>query len=155
VTFNEAAVDDLFNRSVSHVAQTGYFSGGVFQHEPKAAPSGALAAAVWVDSIAPVQSSGLASTSGLVTVYVTVYESMLQDPQDSIDPTILKATTSLMNGFTGDFDLGQSVRGIDLLGSAGKPMSAQMGYRAIDNKLYRCMDLALPVIINDLWTQAG
>ncbi len=153
--FDEAAVDDLFNRSVSHCAQTGYFSGGVFQHEPKAAPPGALACAVWIDVIEPVQSSGLAATSGKVVLMNRVYMNMLAEPQDQTDPTILKATTSLISGYTGDFDLGQSVRGIDLLGSAGTPLSARAGFLAIDNRLYRAMDLIVPVIINDLWTQAG
>ncbi|MFD6619983.1 hypothetical protein ACFWFB_32600, partial [Streptomyces albidoflavus] len=48
----------------SHAAASGWFE-RVNGHEPKSAPTtGGLTAAVWIDSIAPVLSSGLASTTG-------------------------------------------------------------------------------------------
>lgn len=154
--FNEAAVDDLFNAIVSNTAATGYFE-TVNQHEPKTAPGNGLTCSIWVDTIKPVQTSGLNSTSGMVTFFVRVYNSMLAEPQDDIDPAITKAVTSLMSAYSGDFDFGQvaDVRAIDLLGAYGEGLAAQAGYMEISNKMFRVMVLNLPIVINDMWDQVA
>jgi hypothetical protein len=43
---------------------------------------------------------------------------------------------------------------VDLLGSAGAPLSAQAGYLNQDGRLFRVMTLTLPIIVNDVWDQA-
>lgn len=156
MAFDAAAVNDLYN-----VIKTAAMASGLFEdtttHEPKTAPGSGLNCAVWVDGIKPVKSSGLNATSGVVSFFIRVYNSMLAEPQDDIDPAILTSVTSLMAIYTGDFDFGEvaSVRNIDLLGSDGDAMSAQAGYMEIGNKMFRVMVINLPVIVNDLWTQGS
>lgn len=156
MAFNEAAVDGLFNAIVSSTAALGYFE-NVNTHEPKTAPGNGLNCSIWVDTIKPVQTSGLNSTSGLVTFFIRVYNSMLAEPQDDIDPAITKAVTSLMGAYTGDFDFGTvaGVRAIDVLGAYGEGLSAQAGYMEISNKMFRVMVLNLPIVINDMFLQVA
>lgn len=152
MTFNASAVTALFDALTSHAAETGLFE-RVPQHEPKSAPMSGLACAIWVASIEPVLSSGLASTSGRVLFNVRVYSNMLAEPQDGIDPQILTAVCALMTDYSGAFTLGGTVREVDLLGEFGDALAAKAGYLSHDNRLFRVMDITLPIIINDLWSQ--
>lgn len=154
MSFNQAAVNTLFNKVVSHALALGVFE-RVNSHEPKSPPGGGTSAAVWVQSIAPVTGSGLNATSGVVTLNVRLYSNFIQQPLDEIDPDLLTAATTLLGAYTGDFDFGGTVRAVDLLGMYGVPMSAQAGYLTHDSRVYRVMTITLPVVINDLWSQVA
>jgi len=102
-----------------------------------------------------VSASGLSATSARLVFRIRLYTSMISEPQDAIDPAMLAANIKLMASFSDDFDLGGSVRNVDLLGAYGIPMSSQAGYLNQDGKLMRIIDITLPLIMNDLWTQSA
>ncbi len=143
--------DNILNQVVSHALAVGLFD-QVNSHEPKSAPGNGLTAAIWVDYIGPTK-SGLASTTGKLILKIRLYSSMLQEPQDAIDPELTNAVDVLLSAYSGDFDLGANVRNIDLLGATGIPLSAQAGYLHQDVTYYRVFDITLPCIINDIWIQ--
>lgn len=144
---------DLLDAVVSKVQGTGYFA-SVNSHEPKNAPGQGISAAVWIQNVSPIKSSGLATTSGRVQFSVRLYSNMLSDPQDDIDPDLVAALDAVLADFSGDFDLGLSnVRYVDLLGSYGDPLSANAGYIDQDKRIYRVFTVTLPVIVNDIWEQ--
>jgi hypothetical protein len=145
-------LQDLLDHVVSHVQTTGHFD-RVNQHEPKNAPGNGVSCAVWVDDITPVK-SGLASTTVRITFNVRLYASMLQEPQDDIDPNLTNALSALFDEYSGDFTFDGNVQCIDLLGKEGIPLSAKAGYLNQDSKLFRVYTVTLPVIVNDVWTQA-
>jgi len=138
----------------SHALATGLFE-NVLGHEPKSAPGNGLTAAVWVQNLRPAVASGLDSTSARLQLSVRVYMNMLADPQDEIDTRILAAVDVLMAAYSADFTLGGLVRDVDLLGADGDPLSADAGYLEQDGRLYRVMVVTLPLVVNDLWTQAS
>lgn len=144
----------ILDKVTSYALASGQFE-RVNNHEPKNAPGNGLSAAIWVQKIEPIKSSGLNSTSGRIELTVRIFSNMLQEPQDAIDPNIIAAVDSLMTSYSGDFDLGANVRNVDLLGAYGIGLSAQAAYLNIDGKMYRIMDIVLPVIVNDLWTQVA
>lgn len=154
MAWNDAAVDSLYNAIVAGSMKLGRFE-QTRTHEPKNAPGSGLHLAVWLDTIKPVPSSGLDQTSGLVSFFVRIYNPMLAEPQDDIDPQIMKATSALMGAYTGDFNFGAvaQVRNIDLLGQYGDGLAAQAGYMEISGKLFRVMVITLPIIIDNLWVQ--
>ncbi len=147
-------IETLLDAVVSHAMQLGVFD-RVNAHEPKVAPGNELTAAVWCDRIEPVKSSGLNSTSVRMVFNVRVYTSMLAEPQDAIDPRVIRAVDALMGAYTADFSLGGLVRSVDLLGFTGQPLAAQAGYVPQDNRLYRVLTITLPLIINDVWEQVS
>lgn len=136
----------------SHAMTLGLFE-RVNLHEPKNAPGNGLTVAMWFQNVAPVRSSGLARTSARVEYSVRLYTNMLADPQDMIDPNLADAADVLINAYSGDFDLGETVRNVDLLGQAGVPLSAEAGYLNQDGKNYRVITITLPLIVNDVWEQ--
>jgi hypothetical protein len=151
-------IDSILDRVISHAMASGYFD-LVNGHEPKNAPSAAstgLVAAVWVETVRPaLGSSGLAASSAVVVLSVRIYTSMLQEPQDGIDPAVVKAVDALYSAYAGDFELGGHARMVDLRGAEGQPLQAKAGYLNQDNKLYRVMTITLPVVVNDAWDEAA
>ena len=145
-------IDTILDAVVSHAAASGYFE-RVNAHEPKAAPGGGLTCAVWMDSLSGAP-SGLASTSALVTLKLRLYTNMIMEPADAIDPNLTRACSALIGAYAADFTLGGAVRCVDLRGSAGTPLRAQAGYLSQDGRLYRVMDITLPLIVNDVWDEA-
>jgi len=143
----------IIQAAESHAAALGHFE-RVNRHEPKNAPGNGLTAAIWVQRVAPLaRASGLAATSALLTLNVRIYTSMLAEPQDDIDPAAVDAVDALMNAYNGDFTLGGLVRNVDLLGQYSSGLDAQAGYLEQDRKLFRVMTIALPLVVNDVWTQ--
>lgn len=137
----------------SHCLRLGVFE-RVNRHEPKNAPGRGLTAAIWAQSIAPaVGHSGLTKTSVRVEFTIRIYMSMTTEPQDYIDPIMIEAVDALMTGLSGDFDLGDRVRVIDLLGMTGNPLSATAGYLNQSGTIYRVQDIRVPLLIDEVWQQ--
>jgi hypothetical protein len=98
-------------------------------------------------------SSGLASTSFRVTFNVRIYSSMLQEPQDAIDPTMLAAVDLLLADYIGSFTLGGLLREVDVRGIDGNPLRVDAGYLGQDGKMYRVLTISVPCVINDLYAE--
>jgi hypothetical protein len=160
MAFDEAAVQQLFDLAQSKLLATNYFA-AVNTSEPKSSPASDLICALWIDSIRPIRSSGLNSTTALVTLFARIYQNMLSDPQDAIDPTVTKATTTVIGAFSADFELidpvtqQPTVREVDLLGAYSNGLMAQAGYVTIGQQLERVMTITVPVVVNDCWTQGA
>ena len=143
----------IFNALISHAEATGLFE-SVNGCEPKSSPGKGITAAVWVARIEPARAaSGLAATSVVVACTVRIFSDMLQEPQDGIDPAVLEATDALMNAYSGDFTLGGLIRSVDLLGQTRNPLFAQSGYINVNGRMFRIMDITVPMIVNDVWEQ--
>lgn len=131
---------------------------GVFEDvitvEPKSAPGDGVYCAIWVDAITPIPGdSGLQSVSVNLIFQARVMKRMLSLPYGSIDPDMLTAASSLMNAYSGAFTLGGEVQSIDLLGRYGTKLAGKAGYITLDKAMFRVIDISLPLVINDVWTQ--
>lgn len=148
-------IDSILDRIVSHAMGIAYFE-QVNGHEPENAPGSGLTAAVWVDHVQPaLSSSGLSSSSALLVFNVRLYTRMRQEPQDAIDPALMKALDALFAAYAGDFELGGDARMVDLRGTEGVPLSARAGYLNQDQQLFRVFTITLPVIVNDAWDEVA
>lgn len=140
---------------VSHAQASGHFD-KVNEHEPKRKPGTVMTAALWVQGIDPLPgASGLNNTSARILYTLRIYQNMLSEPQDMIDPRVMEATYTMMAAYSDDFTLDGLIRNVDLLGQFGFALAAQAGYVEIDGTMYRAMDISLPLIINDLWVQSA
>ncbi len=154
---SEEWIDPIFDAVVSDIQMTGYFE-KVNQHEPKRRPTYiGLTAAVWVTDIDPIHLSGLAATSARVAFMVRLYSNMLKEPQDMIDPQLVRAASSIMRRYHDDFDFGlvDIVRNVDLLGAFGIALSMKTAYLEQDGTMFRIADIVVPVICNDVWPQVS
>ncbi len=148
-------VNGITDALVSHAATLGLFQ-RVNTFEPTAGPGNGMTCAIWVDSIGPVADvSGLDATSAKLVFMVRFFKAMLTQPLDMLDPELVSATDLLLGAYSGDFDLGSTVKQVDLLGQHGTPLSGQAGYLNMDGKMYRVMTITLPLVINDAWVQVS
>lgn len=146
-------VDAITDAVVSHALASGHFE-NVNLHEPKNSPGNGLTCAVWAQTVVPIPAaSGLNTTTGRALFNVRIYSNMLKEPQDAIDPEVLKAVDKLFSAYSGDFTLDGLVRNVDLLGTYGVALTAVAGYQTIGQTMYRIMTISLPLIVNDLWGQ--
>ncbi|MGA5264272.1 hypothetical protein ACPCI0_29130 [Streptomyces griseoincarnatus] len=148
---------EIVSRLASHALSLGVFD-RVNKHEPKNAPGRGLTCAIWVERIdLPGSVSGLSKSSGRITFNVRVYTNMLQEPQDGIDPALMRAVDALLTAYAGDFTLGGAVMAVDLHGlGGGQGVYAQAGYLRMDeNRIFRSITIWLPVVVADLWTQSA
>jgi hypothetical protein len=147
----------IINSVVSYASSSGYFD-NVQSHEPKSMPGTGLMFAVFLDddAVTPIgEASGLASTTVRIELTGRIYKPFLSAVEDLIDPNLAEATDALMTALSGDFDLGSNARNVDLLGAHGTPLQARAGYQTIDRTVYRVIDITIPVIVNDAWTQTA
>lgn len=148
MALNTAAVIDALS---SLAAGLGVFS-QVNGHEPKNAPPGSdIVCSIWCADIRPA-SSGLSSISVRQEFTMRCQTSMLAEPQDAIEPALLMAVDTLMGALVGAFSLGGLLRAVDLQGMEGEPLRMQPGYLNQDGRLFRVMEVHVPLVINDVWT---
>ncbi len=146
----------LMNALTSMASSSGLFI-NVLGHEPKAAPTtDGMTCAVWWMGIAPVLSSGQSAVSVRVEFWMRVYNSMLQEPQDNIDPQVMVATDYLLETLFGNFDIDVGgTRYVDVFGADGDGVRATPGYLTQDSKAFRTVDIVVPVIVNDAYLEVA
>lgn len=147
-------IDGIIDGLTSHASRIGFFE-SVNGHEAKSAPGYGLTYSIWVDGIEPATSSGLSSTSVVVKFNGRMYTPFKMQPEDSIDPNMVKALDSLMEAYAGDFTLDDRIRSIDVRGQEGDRLTAKSGYLEVDKAMYRIIDILIPCIVNDAWGEAA
>jgi hypothetical protein len=141
---------------ISHAMASGHFS-SVNSTDIGSVPTNeGISVVVWPRSGSPIpERSGLASTSVLIPFMVRLFRSMKSDPLGEIDPSLIDATDALLNAYSGDFTLGGIVAEVDLLGQYGDGLSWDSGYIDMgDDGKFRVVDITVPLVINDVWTQS-
>ena len=147
--FSAAQASALFTAIQSMAQELGIFE-ATETHDPWNAPGNRLFCSITLGPVKPVTSSGLASVSGQVTLLVRVWSSALQRPLNKIDPEVLSAVCSLMGAFAGGFTLGGTVRDVDLFG-----MTANPAYVDFEGKPFRTVEIQLPIVINDMFSEVA
>lgn len=138
----------------SRALSTGHHS-SVLGAEPLAAAKiEGLALAVWVDGMAILPGRGLASASVLLSLYLRTYDAALTEYRDDIDPRMMSAVADLFELFVGGFTLDGFVCKIDIKGEYGNPLSTSAGHLTLDRKIFRIYDVIVPLVVDDLWTEA-
>lgn len=148
--FNQEAATALFSALQSYAQELALFE-NVDTHEPANAPGNRLYCSIVLGSIkADGNISGLGAASGIVTFTVRIWSSAMQRPLDSIDPEVLGAAMAYMGALAGGFTLGETIRNIDIFG-----LSAQLAWADFQGKQYRLVEITVPAVINDLWTEVA
>lgn len=139
----------IFDALTGLGSSTGVFS-SVNGVEPTSAPvSGdAVHLALWSGAIRPAQSSGLNSASIRWEIQGRIYTNGFKETAD--DSAIGIAAVAFLAAISNSYTLGGLVRQVDIFGQEGDGLEATPGYLEQDKKVYRVMDLRIPLIINDV-----
>lgn len=131
----------------SHLLRNGYFGSGVQIGEPKAPPSAPLSAVVFMAEVAVVQLT-LVSTIERHSVVVRIYKNMLAEPQENIELEMALVVSKVMSDLAGEYDLGATVRNVDIGGQHGAALSARWGYASVSGVMYRVVDIFVGLIVD-------
>jgi hypothetical protein len=125
-------------------------------HEPKNAPGRGLTLSYWLDRVRPcTRGNGLASTSANVVWLARVQLPGTYDPADEVDPILGVSAGKLINAYAGNLTMGGAVLpGIDLRGIEGVKLEGRYGYVTQEQKQFRMFDMTVPVLVNDVWSEA-
>lgn len=141
----EATLDSI----ESKVASSGHVR-EVTVGEPKAPPSAeGITAAIYMAS-AEVSQVSLNSTIERHIITIRLYNLGLHEPTMDRDSALDAAMADLLEDILGDFDLGATIRNVDVGGELGVPLSNDWGYVEIGGPpSYRVIELTLPLIVDD------
>lgn len=143
---------DGVNRIRSTALASGLF-GVVLTHEPKSMPPQQLSCCTWIAHIQPIAlRSGLDVTSARVLMTIRIMRNMLAEPQDDIDTEVASAASYMLADLTNRFQLGETAW-VDLEGAYGTALSAELGYIDIDKTIFRMVEIPVPIIAEDVYTQ--
>lgn len=127
--------------------QTNLFQ-AVDTHEPVSPPGNRMYCSIMLGPFRPVTISGLNSVSGQMTFAMRLWLKARQRPLDKIDMELLAAATTLIGALSSQFTLKGTVRNINLLAMAATPAWVEM-----EGEQFRVIEVAVPVVINDMFTQ--
>lgn len=146
-------VGRIMDALASYAGRIGAFE-RVQLHEPKSEVSSGLSAALWFQSIDPIQQlSSLSKTSLRVEFVFRLYDNMLREPADTIDPEMTRVTNLLFNALHAGFTLGGLITQVDVLGTYGPPLRSQAGYIQQSGKLQRAISIYIPCVIANTYSQ--
>lgn len=147
-------IQSILDNVASHVLSTGHVD-AVLGYVSKQSPANGITAAIYVERINPIKSSGLNNTSIRLELEMQIYSSTYQEPYDGIDANLTLAVDAVFTNFIGDLDLGSGARHIDVFGAYGKGLEVRSGYMNLDGKEYRVFQIVIPIVVDDVWSQTA
>lgn len=141
-------IKDTLQIIQGHLTANGYLTRAQIA-EPKNAPTDNVAAAIFMSS----STMGTAYLGNQVeehhVVTVRFYVDMMHEPSKKIEFRLSEVVAEFTDDLLGDFSLGENVREVDYAGMGGTPLSARYGYSDISGKMYRIVDLSLPLNVDN------
>lgn len=118
-------------------------------------PTAGVGATIWaMPGRTVARRSGLASVSVELVFNIRLTLSMSTQPPETVEGTLLGAFSDLCNALAGGFTLNGQVEQVDLLGAYGEPLKWDPGYVQYDGVTYRCITVPVPVVLDDVWSDA-
>jgi hypothetical protein len=146
-------VSAIMNATASEFGQIGALE-RVQLHEPKTAVPSGLSAALWFQSaIAIPQLSSLSKTAIRLEIVSRLFQNMLMEPADLIDPELTRVVNLIFNALNGGFTLGGLVTQVDVLGTYGAPLRSEAGYINQSGHLQRSISIYIPYVIANAYSQ--
>lgn len=147
-------IKSTLNAVASKMQASGYFA-AVMIGEPKSPPTGGgphnIVAAIWMTR-AGVVGTTLTKTIESHVLTVRLYTDMLAEPQEDIEFGLAAVTSDFMSDLCGEYDLGATIRNIDIAGEYGTALSAEWGHVDVSGKMCRIVDVTLPLTVDDSGT---
>lgn len=142
----------------SHISRSGYAS-DVQIGEPVSPPeiNDKVFAAIFMNAASVVELT-LGTTIELHTVTVRLMKRAAfaqGDDASAVEEELALVVSQVSSNLIGEFDLGGTIRAIDVGGQYGTGVSAAWGYTNISSVIFRVVDITVPLIVDDSATQAA
>lgn len=141
----------------TNLAATHQFDNGAVQIGEPFSPPVDNTCAIFFSEWAPIKTS-LATTCDVYALMVRVYVRAGMTPTDAetVETALAGAIVAIENALATDFTLGGTVRAIDFVGEEeGQRVTGKWGHVVISGTIYRCVDVSVPLIVDDSSTFAA
>ena len=135
-------------QSINSFLRAGGYVSQASVGEPKSPPTEYVSASVIMDSFSVV-SLTLGTTIELQSVTIRLYLNMLMEPTEEVEYKLAEVASQIGSDLLGDYDLGASIRNVDVGGQHGSPLRAQWGYVDLGGTMFRVVDIFVPLIVDD------
>tara|TARA_Y100000310_G_scaffold294120_1_gene324344 strand:+ start:416 stop:871 length:456 start_codon:yes stop_codon:yes gene_type:complete len=147
-------IRDTLDVLEGHLEASGYF-GQVQIGEFKSAPDERLAASIWLVGASAYQVFLDGGSAEVHTVNIRIYRRAFEEPESEIEHDIAEAASQTMKDISGEFDLGGTIRNVDIGGIAGAPLSVDFGHLDVGGTIFRIADITVPMLVDDSATAAA
>ena len=142
----------------SHISRTGYVN-DVRIGEPTSPPDATdkIHAAIYMQNVSVVELT-LSKTVELHVVQVRLYRRAAFGEGDDagyVEQEIALAVSQISSNLIGEFDLGGTLRNIDVGGIYGTSLNGTWGYVTLGGTVFRTVDMIVPLVVDDSATQAA
>jgi len=146
------------NAIASHIARTGYVN-DVRIGEPTAPPDAIdkMQAAIYMQSAQVVEVT-LSNTIELHIVQVRLYRRAAfgeGDDAGDVEAEMALGVSQIASNLIGEFDLGGTLRNIDVAGQYGTAILSTWGYVTLGSTVFRTVDITVPLVVDDSATQSA
>ena len=86
-------------------------------------------------------------------VTVTILLDALREPASGVEKDLALVATNIMADLLGEYDLGGTIRNVDPAGAHGASFATRWGYIEISRKMYRMVDITIPLLVD--WTDTA
>lgn len=129
----------------SHLEASGYVP-TAFIGDVKSPPQ-EFSAAVFMSSVTTAVAF-LTHPTELHLVTVRIYGPAFAEAENT-ELELARISSEIVQDFLGDFDLGATIRNVDVAGQHGTPLSIRWGYVDASGTMFRVADISLPLIVDD------
>lgn len=100
------------------------------------------------------EGSGLATTAMKANIIVRLWKNKaVLSLNDPVDALLLALADSILSQFHGDLVNTSHDWYVDVEGETGKSMGFKTGFVKLSGAIYRVIDVDIPIVINDFYTQ--
>ncbi len=146
-------INSTIQQVVSYLQASGHYS-MVMVGEPKSPPpTQGLIAAVFPDGTEVVSLTNKTIESQVIVIRIYINEKVR--PVELREDMLDRAVADLEEDMFGDYDLGATIRNIDIGGQYAAPPASEYGYIEVSGTQFRTVEFLLPFIVDDSATLAA
>lgn len=139
-------IADTLSAVQSYFLASGYVDNASIG-EYRQPPSG-VSAAIFMRR-AGVARLTLNSTIETHLVTVRIYKSWITTDPEQLELELAELVSSVLSDLLGDYDLGGTIRNIDVGGQHGEALNTVFGHLDLAGTMYRIADIHLPFLVDD------
>jgi len=148
-------VGDTLDRIHSYIEESGHVRGGTQIGDYSTPPDTSAGPAGFV-TMSGTSVVGITVGGQPIEVQVVLITLMIdakRDPSSDVERLLGAATTNIQAELLGEYDLGATIRNVDVAGQHGSPMATRWGYIFIEKFGFRSVEISVPLIID--WSDAA
>jgi hypothetical protein len=148
-------IGDTLDRIETYLSKSGHIRGGqqigAYTQPPDTGQGPAAFITMTGTSVVEITLAGNPIEQHVVMI--TILLDALREPASGVEKDLAVAASNVLTDLLSEYDLGGSIRNVDPAGMHGTGFTTRWGYLEISNKMYRIVDITIPLVVD--WTDSA